>query len=113
MISCRTQRTFPPGSVIRQRLVELLGYGGSGTKPWVGLMSRTRARERTLRGNGLGMPWETGMAAAGVGRVLRLEVNAFSRDNVFKVIGKRPKAGFRVDPAHHGNPWGHIHFWRW
>jgi len=60
-----------------------------------------------------GCAWEIGMGAAGVGRALGVEVNAFSRGNVFKVISKRARIGFRVDPAHHGKSWGHTHFWRW
>ncbi len=60
-----------------------------------------------------GYAWEIGMGAAGAGRMLGIEVNAFSKGNVFKVISKKAKVGFRIDPAHHGKNWGHTHFWRW
>jgi RHS repeat-associated protein len=53
-------------------------------------------------------------AAAGVGaaRALGVEANVFSRGNVFKVISRRLRAGFRLDKAVHGR-WGHPHIWRW
>lgn len=60
-----------------------------------------------------GYAWDVGMGGAAAGRALSVEVNAFSKGNVFKIISKRLKAGFRIDPAHHGQGWGHSHFWRW
>lgn len=55
------------------------------------------------------------VAAGGVaaGEGLGVEVNAFSRGNVFKIISRTLKRGFRIDPAHHGKPWGHPHWWKW
>jgi RHS repeat-associated protein len=44
---------------------------------------------------------------------LKIEVNAFSKGNVFKIISKKLRMGFRIDPAHHGKGWGHGKFWRW
>jgi RHS repeat-associated protein len=41
------------------------------------------------------------------------EFNVLSEGNVFKVISRPLKGGFRVDPAHHGKPWGHTHWWGW
>lgn len=33
--------------------------------------------------------------------------------NVFKIISRPLRIGFRIDRAHHGQPWGHPHLWRW
>jgi hypothetical protein len=49
----------------------------------------------------------------GASSALKIQMNAFSRGNVFKIISKTLQMGFRVDPAHHGKRWGHMHFWRW
>lgn len=59
---------------------------------------------------GYGLGAAIGVGAAG--RAAQVEVS-IGRGNVFKVLSKRFKAGFRIDPAHHGKPWGHTHFWRW
>jgi RHS repeat-associated protein len=39
------------------------------------------------------------------------EFNLFSRGNVFKAISRPLGRGFRIDPAHHGKSWGHMHWW--
>ena len=58
-------------------------------------------------------------AAVGVTEVICLgnesvlEFNVLSDGNVFKVISRPGQWGFRVDPAHHGKPWGHTHVWNW
>jgi len=44
---------------------------------------------------------------------LGIEITVMSDGNVFKIISKTMKKGFRVDPAHHGKRWGHRHFWKW
>jgi hypothetical protein len=41
------------------------------------------------------------------------ELNILSQGNVFKILSRPFKGGFRIDPAHHGKPWGHGHWWRW
>ena len=41
------------------------------------------------------------------------EITMISRGNVFKVISRPAQRGFRIDPAHHGKPWGHTHWWWW
>ena len=56
--------------------------------------------------------WATAALAA-VGTALGVEINILSKGNVFKIISQTLKQGFRVDPAHHGKPWGHTHYWRW
>jgi len=55
-----------------------------------------------------------GVAAGGVAgaQALGIEVNVLSRGNIFKIISRRLRAGFRLDKPVHG-PWGHPHFWRW
>jgi hypothetical protein len=35
------------------------------------------------------------------------------REGCFKIICRTIKTGIRRDPAHHGKPHGHWHFWRW
>ncbi len=50
---------------------------------------------------------------AGLFNGLKLSVNVLSKGNVCKIVSKRLKVGFRIDPAHHGKPWGHPHFWKW
>jgi len=52
----------------------------------------------------------TGAAAAYAGGV---EVNVLSRGNVFKIVSKRLRRGFRIDPGHHGKRWGHPRYWKW
>jgi len=54
------------------------------------------------------------LAAGGVAaaEALGVEVNVLSSGNVFKVISRRLRVGFRVDYPVHG-PWGHPHIWRW
>ncbi len=42
-----------------------------------------------------------------------LEITLLKGGNVFKVISRPFKCGFRIDPAHHGKPWGHPHWWYW
>ncbi|BCW93937.1 MAG: hypothetical protein KatS3mg007_1831 [Thermoanaerobaculum sp.] len=56
-----------------------------------------------------------GLAGTGLEltRVLGLEVNVLSRGNIVKIISRKGRWGFRIDPAHHGKPWGHRHWWRW
>ncbi|MCB9772145.1 MAG: RHS repeat-associated core domain-containing protein [Candidatus Omnitrophica bacterium] len=34
-------------------------------------------------------------------------------NNIFRILSKRFKWGFRLDKAHHGKPWGHPHWWTW
>lgn len=41
------------------------------------------------------------------------EIVILKNGNIFKVISRPFKCGFRVDPAHHGKPWGHSHWWKW
>jgi hypothetical protein len=41
------------------------------------------------------------------------EFNVMSKGNIFKVISRPLRRGFRIDPAHHGKPWGHTEWWRW
>ena len=36
-----------------------------------------------------------------------LEITVLSRGNIVKVISRPLKCGWRMDPAHHGKPWGH------
>ncbi len=60
-----------------------------------------------------GYSWGAATGIGVAGRALQVEVNILSKGNVFKIISKRSKMGFRVDPAHHGKPWGHMHRWRW
>jgi hypothetical protein len=60
-------------------------------------------------GNALGIGTGIGI----VGKSLRVQMNLLSKGNVFKITSGRLRTGFRVDPAHHGKPWGHRHFWRW
>lgn len=67
----------------------------------------------------------TGAAAAGLaaaigvaeffllGNESLMEINILSRGNVFKVVCRPARCGFRIDPAHHGKPWGHAHWWNW
>jgi hypothetical protein len=47
------------------------------------------------------------------GNVPMAQVNIMSSGNVFRIISRPFRTGFRIDPAHHGKPWGHTHFWRW
>lgn len=57
--------------------------------------------------------WEAIIGGAIAARALQIEINLLSRGNVFKIISRRLKMGFRIDPAHHGKPWGHPDFWKW
>lgn len=63
----------------------------------------------------LGFAGVAATAALGVGaaQAAGIKVTVGSSGNVFKIISKEFKTGFRIDPAHHGKPWGHMHFWRW
>ena len=60
-----------------------------------------------------GYAWGVGTGVGAVGSALKVKVSFFSGGNVFKIISKTLRAGFRVDRAHHGKPWGHRHWWRW
>ena len=51
--------------------------------------------------------------AAFFGNQSLLEMNILSEGNIFKVISRPFRRGFRIDPAHHGKPWGHMDFWNW
>ena len=50
---------------------------------------------------------------AALGNQSIAEINVFSEGNVFKVVSRPFQRGFRIDPAHHGKPWGHTHWWEW
>lgn len=41
------------------------------------------------------------------------EINILSKRHVFKIISRPFQRGFRINPAHHGKPWGHPHVWHW
>jgi len=43
----------------------------------------------------------------------RPEITIYGSGNVFKIISRPLRCGFRIDPAHHGQPWGHMHIWWW
>jgi hypothetical protein len=43
----------------------------------------------------------------------KVQATILNKGNVFKVISKEWRWGFRIDPAHHGKAWGHMHFWNW
>jgi len=60
-----------------------------------------------------GYGWAAITGGAIAVRALQIEINLLSRGNVFKIISRRLKMGFRIDPAHHGKRWGHPHLWRW
>jgi RHS repeat-associated protein len=60
-----------------------------------------------------GYAWMVGTGVGGAGRAAGVQVNVLSRGNVFKIISRRFRRGFRIDPAHHGKPWGHRHWWKW
>jgi RHS repeat-associated protein len=49
----------------------------------------------------------------GATSALELEINVLSRGNVFKIVSRKKGFGFRIDPAHHGQPWGHCKPWTW
>jgi hypothetical protein len=51
--------------------------------------------------------------SGGVVKSLQLETNILSGGNVFKIVSKKYGVGFRIDPAHHGKPWGHMKMWTW
>jgi RHS repeat-associated protein len=66
---------------------------------------------------GLEDPWiDPTILMPGVGAAgkcaLKVEVKFFTGSNIFKIISKRLKMGFRIDWPHHGK---NIHktFWRW
>ena len=44
---------------------------------------------------------------------LKIEVTVAKRGNVFRIISRKLKRGFRIDPAHHGKRFGHHHRWKW
>jgi RHS repeat-associated protein len=50
---------------------------------------------------------------AALGNKHILQFTVLSSGNVFKVVSRPYRWGFRIDPAHHGKPWGHRHCWRW
>jgi hypothetical protein len=50
---------------------------------------------------------------AALGNESIAEINLFSDGNVLKIVSRPFKWGFRIDPAHHGKPWGHSHLWNW
>ena len=54
-----------------------------------------------------------GAEVALLGNQSAAEFNVLSSGNVAKVISRPFKCGFRIDPAHHGKPWGHSHWWWW
>lgn len=56
--------------------------------------------------------WGVAFGTALTASYLGVEVNVFSKGNVFKIISKTLKRGFRIDKAKHG-PWGHRHYWKW
>ena len=70
---------------------------------------------------GFGTAAVAGTAAGGVAavQVVYLEgqavvqITIMRAGNVFKIISRPLKRGFRIDPAHHGKRWGHPHWWRW
>ncbi len=64
-------------------------------------------------GTYVGYGWGTVVGIGITGKVLQVNVNILSKGNVFKIISKTLKVGFRVDQAHHGKPWGHSHTWKW
>jgi RHS repeat-associated protein len=49
----------------------------------------------------------------GATSALELEINVLSRGNVFRIVSRKKGFGFRIDPAHHGQPWGHCKPWTW
>jgi hypothetical protein len=51
--------------------------------------------------------------SGGIAKALQLETNILSDGNVFKIVSKKYGVGFRIDPAHHGKPWGHMKIWTW
>ena len=55
---------------------------------------------------GLGIVYATGAGAS-------VEITVMSSGNVIKLISRVGEWGWRMDPAHHAKPWGHIHWWRW
>jgi len=61
----------------------------------------------------VGYAWGAATGAGAAGRAMGVKVNFRSQGNVFKMLSTRLKMGFRIDPAHHGKPWGHRHWWRW
>jgi len=72
--------------------------------------------EKWVRGTHImtGIGVAAGAAAVGIAgaQALGVEINVLSRRNVFKIISRRLRMGFRLDKAVHGR-WGHPHFWRW
>jgi RHS repeat-associated protein len=64
-------------------------------------------------GKWAGYAWGVAVGGSAIGRALQIEINVLSRGNVLKIISKRLRSGFRIDPAHHGKKWGHRHYWRW
>ena len=57
------------------------------------------------------------LAGAGVAQVglvyFGIEETILTGGVVYRIVSRTLKAGFRVDPGHHGKPWGHTHPWRW
>jgi len=64
-------------------------------------------------GGNLWQAMATAAVGAGAYRFLEININAFSKDNIIKIINNQLRAGIRIDPAHYGKGWGHAHFWRW
>jgi RHS repeat-associated protein len=60
-----------------------------------------------------GYAWEMGLGLGLAGKGLQIQINVLSKGNVLKIISKRLKMGFRIDPAHHVKQWGYQHTWRW
>jgi len=54
-----------------------------------------------------------GVGAGFLGKALKVEETILAKGNLYKIISKELKAGFRIDPAHHNKLWGHTHFWKW
>jgi RHS repeat-associated protein len=56
----------------------------------------------------------TSVAAGAIGaEYLGIEANVLSKGNIFKIVSKKLRRGFRIDPAHHKKPAGHMKYWKW
>jgi RHS repeat-associated protein len=102
---------------------EDLTHAGDGSNGYYGLLEQTEC-DKAANYTAKGLLGLSGLAAISAGSVglaefafygnqPLAEFNILSNGNVFKVISRPFGRGFRIDPAHHGKPWGHTHWWSW
>ncbi|MBI5492888.1 MAG: RHS repeat-associated core domain-containing protein [Deltaproteobacteria bacterium] len=96
--------TFGGTKLIREQWNEAYGWGEDAAN---------QCSDFYTAGKWSGYALEAALGAGLSEQALQIEVNVLSKGNVLKIISKKLRRGFRIDPAHHGKRWGHPHWWKW